>query len=648
MTTAVDQEAIRVANRYASLIEKAETLLGRARACEAAAQQYRADARANNAAAEDHRASARTIRNPGLARQHALAARDAETEAAREILAARLYEQQAETYQAEAQGGTPAGAAGAGPALDGPPGATGHYDGAARPALPGAAGSSSTDTTGKEAMTASDAGALPDTARLTEKGGEHWHGSDVVTAASGDGTVSLALCQYPDSAPYVVVATNPPGKQWDPDSTANGIDPPLSRREADRFADTLDELVALAASGTQTTPPTRLQKVAARVRDLIGDSGVTIAGDEGEIEISAADMRKILDAAAPEPAVATRRKVNAKDCSKDGMDTGTVWAELDTSGDEPVVTIASTEGGPPEDWPEGYTVTRLSPSEARQLADKVRQFAATEPQTHAEPIDAPDGAEDDGAEARDNTLHKARAAIEELGYTISPRQLMALHGVYRGLVTTSNGAPTVYGVNVRRQLDALADKGMIARTGIGAYMIPFGSPGDQIIAATPDFSVATHLSAPGTWPAAASNPRTTAPAPVPRSTASAPAPAPAGPRQVTSPAGRTYEYDPDSGTTAIIEPDGWRAVVPAGSTTGVAARLLDWRSEIKAGRGQDASTDSARAMLAPMTGAELREVADAIGLPTGSGRTKAQLTDAIVNAAVASPLKHRGLAQGWW
>jgi hypothetical protein len=147
---AVDQEAIRVANRYAGSIEKAQTLQERARACEAAAQQYRADARANNAAAEDHRASARTIRNPGLARQHALAARDAETEAAREILAARLYEQQAETYQAEAQGGAPAGSTGA---VCG----TGSLTGTGDAALSPAAGRTGQDTP----MTSEQTAALP-------------------------------------------------------------------------------------------------------------------------------------------------------------------------------------------------------------------------------------------------------------------------------------------------------------------------------------------------------------------------------------------------------------------------------------------------------------------------------------------------------
>jgi hypothetical protein len=101
----------------------------------------------------------------------------------------------------------------------------------------------------------------------------------------------------------------------------------------------------------------------------------------------------------------------------------------------------------------------------------------------AEPA-APVGSHDDAA---------LRRAAEAAGQAISRKQLAALHGLYQDLVQHSNGAPTVYGVNVRRQLDALADKGIIARTGVDAYIIPVGSPGEQIIGATPGFSVGANL-----------------------------------------------------------------------------------------------------------------------------------------------------------
>jgi hypothetical protein len=76
------------------------------------------------------------------------------------------------------------------------------------------------------------------------------------------------------------------------------------------------------------------------------------------------------------------------------------------------------------------------------------------------------------------------------GHNITDRQLVALHGLYRGLV---KGNRTVYGVDVRRALDALADKGVIDRTGMGAYMIPYGSPGAAIIDASPDFAIGAYI-----------------------------------------------------------------------------------------------------------------------------------------------------------
>lgn len=75
------------------------------------------------------------------------------------------------------------------------------------------------------------------------------------------------------------------------------------------------------------------------------------------------------------------------------------------------------------------------------------------------------------------------------GHRITTKQLAALHGLYQGLVKADS---TVYGVNVKRQLDSLADKGIISRTA-WTYMIPFGSPGADIITATPDFGIAANL-----------------------------------------------------------------------------------------------------------------------------------------------------------
>ncbi len=106
MTTSTmdDQDAIRVANRYAEQVDKATTLAGRAHACREAARQYRRDALENQESARNHRRIAQTTTNPNVAALNSREARKAEEEAAREILAARGYEDQAEQYEAKAAG----------------------------------------------------------------------------------------------------------------------------------------------------------------------------------------------------------------------------------------------------------------------------------------------------------------------------------------------------------------------------------------------------------------------------------------------------------------------------------------------------------------------------------------------------------------
>ena len=78
------------------------------------------------------------------------------------------------------------------------------------------------------------------------------------------------------------------------------------------------------------------------------------------------------------------------------------------------------------------------------------------------------------------------------GHDVTDAQLVALHGLYQGLVKTEGCQAAVYGKNVQRQLDTLADQGIIARGG-WSYTIPWTGPGADIIAATSDFSISAHL-----------------------------------------------------------------------------------------------------------------------------------------------------------
>jgi hypothetical protein len=75
------------------------------------------------------------------------------------------------------------------------------------------------------------------------------------------------------------------------------------------------------------------------------------------------------------------------------------------------------------------------------------------------------------------------------GHDLTDRQMVALHAIYKGVLRGRK----VYGVNVGWQLDTLANQGIISRTGMGDFMIPFGSPGADIVGASLDFVISQHL-----------------------------------------------------------------------------------------------------------------------------------------------------------
>ena len=230
-------------------------------------------------------------------------------------------------------------------------------------------------------------GSVPDVANLTGLVSGYWHGSDVVPGL-GQNKVWLGLVRYTEpgrepTGTYVAVATAA-GDRWDPDSETSSIVPALSTQEAGQLADELDDLIALAQSEAAATPPTKLAKLANRLRGLLDDADVTVIGNEGKTEVSAAMLRQLLDAAAPAPATPTRRKVTAKDCDQDNMDNGTIWIEIDASGATPAIAVTSVEGNEqPEDYPEGYTTTKLPLPDASQLAAKLRRFAQEAPKAAA-------------------------------------------------------------------------------------------------------------------------------------------------------------------------------------------------------------------------------------------------------------------------
>jgi hypothetical protein len=371
--TSVDQEAMRVANRYAATVAKAETLAGRARACRDAAEQYRRDARANQASAEQHQVAARTIRETTIAAEHARTAREAEAEAAREILAAHYYEAQAEQYD----GQIPAGATTGGGTITRQEISMG--DGTT------AAAAASTSTT------------VPDVLGYAD--GETCHGTDQVPAVAGPGTV-LALMDYGDGGDrwdggrYVAVGTSP--HRWNPVTNLEQADsgpsagyaaPHLDPAEAEAAAAHLDELADLAEAGHRPPTPTKWSRAAQRLEHLLaGDAD--LAGEkvrivDDELPVTMKDLLALLRDKQPTTAAATRRHVAATAIDQAGGDTGTLWLDLVDHDDTTHIAVAGVEGteDPDDDFWQPYTA-RHTPAQARELAGKLRTFAASARDSH--------------------------------------------------------------------------------------------------------------------------------------------------------------------------------------------------------------------------------------------------------------------------
>ncbi|MBM0280008.1 hypothetical protein [Micromonospora tarensis] len=366
MSAVVNQDAMRVANRYAATVEKAETLQGRARACRDAAEQYRRDAQANQESAQSHEQAARTIRDPGVAQEHALAARDAEAEAAREILAARYYEEQAEQYEAQARaaGGTVGGTL------------------ASKEIVMGeSTTSASTSITGP-----------PDVLGYAD--GDTCHGTDQVASAAGPGT-TLALMDYGDGGDrwdggrYVAVGTSP--GRWDPvtstEHTGDGdakpglyAPPHLDPAEAEVAARHLDELADLAEAGHRPPKPTKWGRAAQRLEHLLaGDADLAaekvMIGDD-ELPVSVRDLLAMLRDKQPTAGPSTRRHVATTAMDQSGGDTGVLWMDLVDHDGATRVAVTGVEGteDPDDDYWQPYT-SQLTAAQARELATKLRTFA---------------------------------------------------------------------------------------------------------------------------------------------------------------------------------------------------------------------------------------------------------------------------------
>ncbi|MDG4756245.1 hypothetical protein O7630_35620 [Micromonospora sp. WMMD718] len=229
--------------------------------------------------------------------------------------------------------------------------------------------------------------------------GDTCHGTDQVPAAAGPAT-TLALMDYGDGGTswdggrYVAVGTSP--HPWNPVTNLEQSDsgpamgyaaPHLDPAEAETAAAHLDELADLAEAGHRPPTPTKWSRAAQRLEHLLaGDAD--LAGEklrivDDELPVTMKDLLTLLRDKQPTTAAATRRHVPATAIDQAGGDTGALWLDLVDHQGATRIAVAGVEGteDPDDDFWQPYTAHH-TPAQARELAGKLRAFAASARDSH--------------------------------------------------------------------------------------------------------------------------------------------------------------------------------------------------------------------------------------------------------------------------
>jgi hypothetical protein len=211
----------------------------------------------------------------------------------------------------------------------------------------------------------------------TDSGGGEYLGSALI--AGKRGVAGLAVLRYSAGEPAGVVLGTRKGAKWTPIDTRDTdpiphVDPWLSPAEARQVADAIDEVVAMGDAGATPYRPTGVQRTAEKIADLLDDAGLSIVGGNGEAELSAAEVRRLL-ALVPTPEATTSRRVRGRWSGTEmGGDDGAVHVHLATDrGDGRYVDLCAVEG---TNAPADRDVTaRMTLDGAAEFAGRLRQFA---------------------------------------------------------------------------------------------------------------------------------------------------------------------------------------------------------------------------------------------------------------------------------
>jgi hypothetical protein len=199
---------------------------------------------------------------------------------------------------------------------------------------------------------------------------------------TGNTPVDLHIFNYDDEAPEIGVKTTRGGDLSTP-STAN-----LDAKGARQAADHLRDLATIAESGEKptVTKPTKhsraaelIQNYAERNRIGLGDK-MDIDGEE--LPITYKDLLALLAPHIPAPSVDEKRLRRVVREKRDlDMDPTDLHMYLDTTGDQPIIHVTAHERGDKpwdpmsQDENEQRWVSHLTPAQARELAEKLDQYA---------------------------------------------------------------------------------------------------------------------------------------------------------------------------------------------------------------------------------------------------------------------------------
>jgi hypothetical protein len=163
-------------------------------------------------------------------------------------------------------------------------------------------------------------------------------------------------------------------------------EPNLSAEEAEQVADDLDALAAQAEVGYTPPKPSKYAKAGQRVRQMLATDSevkpadrVPIGYDDDTLPITYKDLLDLLDKADPTAAASPRRSVQAKTSNATGGEDGLVVMDLEPGKEGTEVVVLAMEGAssdPDDEFWDKYR-SRHTPAQARELAGKIRRFAAS-------------------------------------------------------------------------------------------------------------------------------------------------------------------------------------------------------------------------------------------------------------------------------